>query len=90
MNEYKSKEEKILKDKINICYIRVSTKGQKDDLVKQKEYMKEKYPNHLIIEDIGSIINFNKKGFKKIIKLGIEGKIKELVVAYKDRDLVII
>ena len=47
--------------------------------------MKEKYPNHLIIEDIGSGINFNRKGFRKIIKLGIEGKIKELVVAYKDR-----
>ena len=78
-------EEKILKDKISICYVRVSTAGQKDDLVRQKEYMKEKYPNHLIIEDIGSGINFNRKGFRKIIKLGIEGKIKELVVAYKDR-----
>ncbi len=78
-------EEKVLKDKISICYVRVSTAGQKDDLVRQKEYMKEKYPNHLIIEDIGSGINFNRKGFRKIIKLGIEGKIKELVVAYKDR-----
>ena len=78
-------EEKILKDKISICYVRVSTAGQKDDLSRQKEYMKEKYPNHLIIEDIGSGINFNRKGFRKIIKLGIEGKIKELVVAYKDR-----
>ena len=78
-------EEKVLKDKISICYVRVSTAGQKDDLIRQKEYMKEKYPNHLIIEDIGSGINFNRKGFRKIIKLGIEGKIKELVVAYKDR-----
>jgi predicted site-specific integrase-resolvase len=78
-------EEKVLKDKISICYVRVSTAGQKDDLVRQKEYMKEKYPNHLIIEDIGSGINFNRKGFRKIIKLGIEGKIKELIVAYKDR-----
>lgn len=78
-------EEKVLKDKISICYVRVSTAGQKDDLIRQKEYMKKKYPNHLIIEDIGSGINFNRKGFRKIIKLGIEGKIKELVVAYKDR-----
>ena len=78
-------EEKILKDKISICYVRVSTAAQKDDLVRQKEYMKEKYQNHLIIEDICSGINFNRKGFRKIIKLGIEGKIKELVVAYKDR-----
>ena len=38
-----------------------------------------------IIKDIGSGINFNRKGLRKIIKLGIEGKINKLVVAYKDR-----
>ena len=41
--------------------------------------------NSEIIEDIGSGINFNRKGLRKIIKLGIEGKINKLVVAYKDR-----
>ena len=34
------------------------------------------YPKHLIIEDIGSGLNLNKRGIKKI---------NELVVAYKDR-----
>jgi predicted site-specific integrase-resolvase len=47
--------------------------------------MKSKYKNYLMIEDIGSGINFNRKGFKSIVKLAIEGKINKLVVAYKDR-----
>lgn len=80
------KEIKIINNKkINICYIRVSTVGQKSDLEHQREYMMKKYNKYEIIEDIGSGINFNRKGLRKIIKLGIEGKINKLVVAYKDR-----
>ena len=47
--------------------------------------MIHKFPNHLIIEDIGSGLNLNKRGIRKIIKLAISGKVKELVVAYRDR-----
>ena len=80
------KDSKIINNKkINICYIRVSTVGQKSDLEHQREYMMKKYNKYEIIEDIGSGINFNRKGLRKIIKLGIEGKINKLVVAYKDR-----
>ena len=43
------------------------------------------YPSYTIIEDIGSGINFNRRGLRKIIKLAIGGKINRLVVAYKDR-----
>lgn len=68
-----------------ICYVRVSTIGQKDDLKRQKEYMKKTYPNYEIIEDIGSGINFNRRGLRKIIEYAIEGKIEKVVVAYKDR-----
>jgi predicted site-specific integrase-resolvase len=74
-----------IKEKQNICYVRVSTQEQKNDLEHQKEYMIKKYPKYEIIEDIGSGINFNRKGLRKIIKLGIEGKINKLVIAYKDR-----
>ena len=72
-------------EKLNICYVRVSSQNQKDDLERQKLLMKTKYPNYIIIEDIGSDLNFNKRGINKIIHLGITGKINELVVAYKDR-----
>jgi len=85
-SESKEKDNKLNnKEKLNLCYVRVSTNGQKNDLEHQKKYMIKKYPNYEIIEDIGSGINFNRKGLRKIIKLGIEGKINKLIVAYKDR-----
>ena len=72
-------------DKLNIAYIRVSSQNQKDDLERQKQLMVHKYPNHIIIEDIGSGLNLNKRGIRKIIHLAIEGKVNELVVAHRDR-----
>jgi len=73
------------KEKLNICYVRVSTLKQKEDLERQKKIIRDKYPEYIMIEDIGSGINLNKKGIIKIIELAIEGKINELVIAYKDR-----
>ena len=71
--------------KLNICYIRVSTLGQKDDLERQRKYMKMKYPEYIIMEDIGSGINFNRRGLRKIIKYAISGKVNILAIAHKDR-----
>lgn len=85
-NKEEDKEDKEgNKERLNICYIRVSTLNQKDDLERQKKYMQNKYPTYTIIEDIGSGINFNRRGIRKIIKYAIEGKINILAVAYKDR-----
>ncbi len=72
-------------DRLNICYLRVSSLNQKDDLERQRSQMVKRYPNHILIEDIGSGLNLNKRGIKKIIKLAISGKVNELVVAYRDR-----
>lgn len=72
-------------ERLNICYIRVSSMNQKDDLERQRKQMINKYPNHILIEDIGSGLNLNKRGIKKVIKLAISGKVNELVVAYRDR-----
>ncbi len=74
-----------MENRINICYVRVSSHNQKDDLERQKKQLLHKYPNYKIIEDIGSGLNLNKVGIKKIIKLAIAGKINELVIAYRDR-----
>lgn len=68
------------KTKKNICYIRVSTVGNKALLKKQKEYMMEKYPSYTVIEDIGSPLIFKKVGLKKIIDLASEGNIDTLVI----------
>ena len=93
LNEQKKEEQKNEEirevnngiNKKNICYVRVSTISQRDDLIRQKKYMEENYPTYEIIEDIGSGINLNRRGLRKIIKYALNGEINELVIAYKDR-----
>jgi len=68
-----------------ICYCRVSTRGQKKDLERQIEFFKNEYPNHEIISDYGSGINFKRKGFTTLLDSAVKGNISEVVVTYKDR-----
>ena len=68
-----------------ICYCRVSSPGQKEDLERQVQYFQSLYPNHRIISDIGSGINFKRKGLETILDLAIRGDIEEVVVTHKDR-----
>ena len=68
-----------------ICYCRVSTRSQKEDLERQVEYFRHKYPSYEIIKDIGSGINFKRKGFNSILDDAIKGNIREVVVTHKDR-----
>jgi predicted site-specific integrase-resolvase len=72
-------------ERIKICYARVSSVGQKDDLERQKEVLVKMYPKHKLIEDVGSGINLTKRGLLKIIELAIGGKLEELVIVHKDR-----
>lgn len=71
--------------RIKICYCRVSSNKQKEDLKRQIAYMREKFPTHTIIQDVGSGLNYKRKGLEEIMKKAINGKIEELVIAYKDR-----
>ena len=71
--------------KRNICYCRVSTSSQKEDLERQVEFFRCKYPNHEIIKDIGSGLNFKRKGFNSILDFAFKGDIGEVVVTHKDR-----
>lgn len=72
-----------------IGYCRVSTHKQKDDLERQidnvKTYMLAKGYQFEIISDIGSGINYNKKGLNKLIDLVTNSEVDKIVVLYKDR-----
>jgi putative resolvase len=72
-------------NKRRICYCRVSSNKQKEDLKRQIEYMEHKYPTYEFISDIGSGLNFNRPGLNKIIDYAINGEIEVIVVTYKDR-----
>ena len=60
--------------KQKICYCRVSSTHQKNDLQRQKEYLKSKYPDYRIIQDIGSGINWKRSGLKTILELAMQKK----------------
>jgi putative resolvase len=71
--------------KKNFIYCRVSSYDRKEDLARQVEFLQSKYPLYEVITDIGSGINFKRKGLKKLIKLAIANELNEVIVTYKDR-----
>jgi putative resolvase len=68
-----------------ICYARVSTAKQKEDLGRQIEFLKSKFPNHEIVTDIGSGINWKRPGLRSILERSSRGGVLEVVVASRDR-----
>ncbi|MEE8564749.1 MAG: IS607 family transposase [Candidatus Thermoplasmatota archaeon] len=72
-----------------IGYSRVSSHDQKKDLVTQSArielYLSNKYDDYEIIEDLGSGLNYKKRGLKKLIKLICNREISALVLTHKDR-----
>ena len=82
LNDKKKQENK----KDNFIYTRVSTKKQVDDLSRQIEYVRRsEYVDYILIQDIGSGINFKRKGLSKILDSCIQRTIGEVVVAHRDR-----
>lgn len=78
------------KDKYTILYSRVSAHDQKEDLVRQNKELKSYCETQKIekvkeISEIGSGLNYEKKGLMKLIELVLMDKVKQIVVSYKDR-----
>ena len=88
LNQYLSLNKDTTKRKV-IGYCRVSSNKQKDDLERQisnvNTYMIAKGYSFETISDIGSGINYNKKGLNKLIDLIITNQVEKIVVLYKDR-----
>ena len=72
-----------------IGYCRVSSHKQKDDLERQIEnvrnYLIAQGKPFEIITDIGSGINYNKKGLQNLIEKIVNSEVEKIVVLYKDR-----
>ena len=68
-----------------ILYSRVSGRGQVKDLERQSEFLRSRYPGSELITDIGSGLNFKRKGLKAILDRCLSGDKLCVVVADKDR-----
>jgi putative resolvase len=57
----------------------------RDDLSNQIKYLRERYPHHELIEDVGSGLNFKRKGFVRVLDRIMSGDIAEIVITHRDR-----
>jgi putative resolvase len=72
-----------------IAYARVSSHDQKDDLERQKQvlelYCARQGWTFEVIADLGSGMNYHKKGLKRLLDAIIDGQVGRLVTTHKDR-----
>lgn len=75
--------------KRTIAYARVSSHDQKADLERQKKilelYCARQGWTHEVIADLGSGMNYRKKGLKRLLEDIMAGQVGRLVLTHKDR-----
>ncbi|WP_163371717.1 IS607 family transposase [Endozoicomonas acroporae] len=72
-----------------VAYSRVSSHDQKKDLERQQEvlslYCASKGWQYEIISDLGSGMNYRKKGLRQLLNLIVSGQVERLIITHKDR-----
>ena len=76
-------------EKITLAYARVSRHDQKDDLVRQRQLLEAFCAKNAwsfeIISDLGSGMNYRKKGLNQLLDKILKQEIQRLVLTHKDR-----
>ena len=72
-------------DQPTILYARVSSHSQKPDLERQIQFLVTQYPDCEVVKDIGSGLNFKRKGLLALLERILSGDVGMVVVANKDR-----
>lgn len=72
-----------------LCYARVSSHDQKEDLERQvmllETFCAANGWTYEVMQDLGSGLNYNKKGLRQLIKRICSGAVGRLVLTHKDR-----
>jgi predicted site-specific integrase-resolvase len=75
--------------RITFAYARVSSHDQKDDLERQKQVLElfcaQQGWTFEVIADLGSGMNYHKKGLKRLLGEILTGRVGRLVITHKDR-----
>ena len=76
-------------DLATVCYARVSSHDQKADLERQAALLETYCAAHgwssLVIRDLGSGMNYRKKGLHQLLEMILEHRMQRLVLTHKDR-----
>lgn len=79
----------VVDERKTIAYARVSSHDQKEDLVRQSQvlelYCAEHGYKYELITDLGSGMNYYKKGLTNLINQILNDEVKRLVITHKDR-----
>ena len=72
-----------------IAYARASSPDQKDDLERQQQLL-QRYCTRQgwtfdVVVDLGSGVNYHKKGLKRLVSDMLDGEVGRLVITHKDR-----
>jgi predicted site-specific integrase-resolvase len=68
-----------------ICYARVSSRKQSEDLNRQVGFLKSVYPHSEVITDVGSGLNFKRKGLQTLLDRLFSGDKFTLAISHRDR-----
>jgi putative resolvase len=71
--------------RVPVLYARVSTHAQKDELERQIQLLKKKYPEAKLFQDIRSGLKFDRHEFLKMLEAVQQGRVSKVVVVYEDR-----
>jgi putative resolvase len=76
--------------RLTVPYGRVSSHDQRPDLDRQMDVLMahctaQKWDNVEPIRDLGSGLNYKKKGLQRLISLILDNKVERLVITHKDR-----
>ena len=76
-------------DAPTVCYARVSSHDQKDDLERQhamlEAYCAAKGWRSEVIKDLGSGMNYRKPGLNRLLEMILRKQMRRLVITHKDR-----
>lgn len=89
LSQFKIAKKLNIRERKTIAYARVSSHDQKSDLERQKKVLEMYCASHGwkfdLITDLGSGMNYYKKGLKKLLNAILEGDVGRLVITHKDR-----
>jgi len=89
LSQFKMEKKSEARNRKTIAYARVSSHDQKADIERQKKVLEMYCAAHGwpfdLITDLGSGMNYYKKGLKKLLSAILDGNAGRLVLTHKDR-----
>lgn len=80
----------IINNRVHLAYCRVSSSKQRADLERQATYLRDQCQaqgkeNTQVIKDIGSGLNFKRRGLRTLLERCFKGEVRSVTVACRDR-----